>query len=167
MTNETSLESIQEVLTAIVRPLSESVGGLNTKFDDHRLKTAERLADIQATIKQIRLGYQEQKKEIVQIREGHAECVARANWPLVDRLIKQETDTAAIRLSQQTTKRSDPCINIPLTKSAARWIPYLIISALLGAAFVGAALIGRTLNPLPAPAVESHVAQKSVPEDEP
>ena len=151
MATAESFESIQQALRAIVQPLDESVRGLGSKFDDHRVQTAERLAGIQADLKHIRTGHADLQSQVKEIRDDQAECVARTNWPLVANLIQRDENTAAFRSAQPTTKKSDPSISIPISKATMRWIPWLIVSALLGAAVVGGVLVGRELNPFPVP----------------
>lgn len=132
-----------EALKQIINPLKTSIDDLGSQLRSHQLQMAGEVATIRSDVSHVKGTLGEIRLEVKEVRDDHAECIARANWPLVERHMRVEDDTKSFKLSQPPSKKSDPEIAFTVPKTAARWIPYLIISALLGAALVGALLLGR------------------------
>lgn len=139
-------DDIREALRDALQPVNASVRELSGKFEKFQLSTTEKLAEIRTDMKHLRHGHDTLADSVEGIRQDHAECVARTNWPLVESLLRRDEDTQSVKLQaadRPTDKQSNGQLRFSLPKGAAKWLGWLIAAALLGAALAGAAILGR------------------------
>lgn len=137
------VKALREIVLEAVKPVADSVVGLTNKVEDFRVSTAANLAQIQADVKHVRGSHRDLVGQVSDLRDDHANCVPRLQWPLIEAHLRREEDTAVQRLAQPTTKKSDSDLRILLPKQSLRVIPWFIVALLLGAAMVGAAIFGK------------------------
>lgn len=139
-------EDIRTALKDALEPVASSVKEMSGKFEKFQLTTTSQLAEIRTDMKHLRRGHTDLAASVEKVREDHAECVARTNWPLVESLIRRDEDTQTVKLQaaeRPTDKQSNGQLRFSLPKGAAKWLGWLIAAALLGAALAGAAILGR------------------------
>lgn len=129
-------EDIRQALKDALEPMSNSVRELSGRFGDFQVSTAESVAEIRTDMKHVRRECGELKIDVKGLRE---------QWPRVEAHLRQAEDTESFKLQRPTDKKSDSNgLKVILPKSAARWIPWLIVTTLLGAALAGGLIFGRS-----------------------
>ncbi len=127
-------EDIRQVLKEALEPVNSSMRELSGNFNEFQVSTASALSEIHTDMKHVRREYGGLNKDVKELREG---------WPLIAAHMKREEDTASLRLvagaarSSGGITTSNGSARFSLPKGMLRWIPWIIMAALLGAALVG------------------------------
>lgn len=128
-------EEMREALKAAVEPISTSLKELNGRFDAFQITTVRQLTEIHSDLRHLCGEHSKLEEEVDTIR---------GEWPIIAAHVRREDEaTASARMLQPTDKRSDSGLKVIVPKATMRWIPWIIVSILLGAALAGAAIIGR------------------------
>jgi hypothetical protein len=135
-------------LKEALEPVTTSVREMSGKFEKFQLTTTSQLAEIRTDMKHLRRGHADLAGSVERIRDDHAECIARTNWPLIEAHLKREDDSQVVEtmksaMSRPTDKQSNGNIKVSIPRAAVKYVPWLIVAALLGAALVGGLIFGK------------------------
>jgi hypothetical protein len=129
-------EEISRVISNALGPVTSSVDRMASSLVDFKLTTTQHLTEIRSDLRHVCEGHSELVGDVKQLRE---------QWPLVESHMKREEDTQTFKLQQaSTSKKSDPNIaRISVPRAALKYVPWIVMAALAGAALVGGMIAGK------------------------
>jgi hypothetical protein len=143
---EMTTVELQAAIRTAIEPLSSSVEKLTDKFDEHRIEMVKSVAEIKTDIKYLKDSQEKADDQIDDLREKTASIRTKSVTPM------------SIKMPPSLSNGNGG-IRIPMP---SKYIPWLIMSVILGAALAGGLLFGGSRVAAPSQAAPAATSSTSV-----